>query len=208
MRAIVTTSDKYLFLLPEFAVRFNRYVSKLFCVDVLGYVKPDFVLPENFMFHSLGRQEDFGGTWTTGLIPFFNRQREIFLLLLDDYYITSCDVMALLQAEQYMGNYPDVMKFDVSRDRAQFPYYPVPGRPFMIVSTQNAPYRASLQAALWRPDYFVKLLVEGRNPWQFEIEGSKERMYDDATILGTTAGIMQYDNVVLKGKIMKTGKAI
>ena len=46
--------------------------------------------------------------------------------------------------------------------------------------SKNAPYRTSLQAAIWKKATFEALLKPGENPWQFEInspERSKQFLF-------------------------------
>jgi len=48
------------------------------------------------------------------------------------------------------------------------------------VLADDASYRTSLQVSLWRKSVFQELIVEGENPWQFEIQGSaRSRKYGD-----------------------------
>jgi hypothetical protein len=43
---------------------------------------------------------------------------------------------------------------------------------------EEAPYRCSLQVALWRKSVFQELIVEGENAWQFEVQGTvRSRKY-------------------------------
>ena len=54
MTIYISTSDKYVFLLKPFAYLFNKFWSKDQKVVILGYTKPDFKLPKNFEFVSMG----------------------------------------------------------------------------------------------------------------------------------------------------------
>lgn len=126
---------------------------------------------------------------------------DMITVLLDDYYLTaSCLSQSYQFAVNCMGD-PDVKKFDLSTDRTRFPHVDITET--VIMSTQTARYRSSLQAAIWRKDYLMKLLVPGRTPWEFELEGEKECVEDGAVILGTRTGILEYDNVMLKGARVK-----
>lgn len=53
------------------------------------------------------------------------------------------------------------------------PDYDCPWDKRLGILDENAPYRTSLQVALWRRNVLEDLIVEGENPWQFEILGSK-----------------------------------
>jgi len=48
------------------------------------------------------------------------------------------------------------------------------------ILADEAPYRTSLQVALWRKTVFQELIVPGENPWQFELRGTiRSRKYGD-----------------------------
>jgi len=53
------------------------------------------------------------------------------------------------------------------------PYIPFSLDTRLNVISGNAPYRTSLQVALWRKKVLEDLIVEGENPWQFEILGTE-----------------------------------
>ena len=54
MKIYISTSDKYVHLIEPFAFLFNKFWSSEQQVVVLGYNKPDFKLPKNFEFISMG----------------------------------------------------------------------------------------------------------------------------------------------------------
>jgi hypothetical protein len=192
MKHIVITSDKYRHLMPEFAERFNKFIGMNKC-DVLCYQSPP-ELPDNFNIVNLGVQPD-NKIWTTPLIPYFQDITEPFMLLLEDYYIT-----APIDDYTMMDIYNNCVwdKIDLSTDRTHFQHFAFGD---VVVSAQTARYRSSLQAAIWKPEYFREFLKPDRTAWEFELLGEKEAMGDGANILGTTTGILKYDNVMLKGQI-------
>ena len=198
MRVVVTTCDAYQWLLPEFAARLNMFWPKNE-VDVLGYERPLFKLPANFKFISCGEQPE-GKVWTTGLIPYFEQMHDedTFVLMMDDYYLTKQIDQGLM--DHVLKNVEYFDKLDLTRDRSHFGYHVWNGDEEIVESAQTARYRSSLQAAIWRVGYFKKFMKPGRTAWQFELEGEREAMDDGAVILGTRSGIVQYDNMILKGE--------
>ena len=192
---IVVTSDKYRHLMPEFASRFNEYASCELNVTCLCYQLPP-ELPRNFSVVSLGEQPD-GGDWTSGLRSYFlgYDSESRFILLLEDYFINyPFDFEAIMA----MNTFP-CDKFDLTNDRVQFPHWVHSEEKWLICSDQVARYRSSLQAAIWRVGYFKKFLVGKRTPWEFELKGEQDAMRDGATILGTTGGLIRYDNAMKMG---------
>jgi hypothetical protein len=83
---------------------------------------------------------------------------------------------------QIIEDYLSIMEQDIA-DYIRL--YPCP-EPYISFSiddrlgtlSDNAPYRTSLQVALWRKSVFEKLIIENENPWQFEINGTlRSRCY-------------------------------
>lgn len=190
---VVATSDNYRYLMPEFADRFNKFIGTNKC-DVLCYQPPP-KLPSNFNIVNMGIQPE-GKVWTTPLIPYFASITKPFVLLLEDYFITELMDFKLLSKITDTQLYWD--KIDLSQDRTHYPHSMV--SPEVLLSSQYARYRSSLQAAVWKPAYFRNLLRPGLTAWQFETEGEKRTMHDGARIFGTIDGILKYDNAMLKGE--------
>lgn len=195
MHVYVTTSDWYNPLIPAFAYLFNRHWSPVQRVTVLGYTPPPEAgrLPANFSFVSLGDPCEEASAWsrnpqwTDSLLPFFEALREDrFILFQIDYFLdrpVRHDLVALL-ARRFDRD--GAAKADLTLERMYFPHEPWAEEDGvkLIASRQDAPYRSSLQAAIWRRDYFLELLVPGRTPWQFEKLGMIERQGDGRLILG------------------------
>jgi hypothetical protein len=190
----ISTSDWYLDYLPEFAERFNRYWGDRL-VFILCYKYPE-GLPANFRSISLGTQR--GSDWTTSLREFFCEYRgDRFCFGLEDYYLTENVDLGRLELADGLMSIGSVMKFDLTDDRTKFPHKDLGG---YILSSQTARYRSSLQMALWKTEYFLRLLVPERTIWQFELMGEVECVNDGFDILGTRDGIVKYKNACLKGE--------
>ena len=58
-RVVVSTCDKYLPYLKPFIHQFQMYWGKDQQVLVAGFTRPDFDMPRNFHFHSIGKQKDY-----------------------------------------------------------------------------------------------------------------------------------------------------
>lgn len=81
------------------------------------------------------------------------------------------------------------------------------GRPAPDILTENpligeckrgAPYRSTV-CGFWDRDYLLKLLLEGENPWDFEILGSYRTSYSDG-FYATTSRLCNYQNMIEKGR--------
>ena len=200
MKVLCITSDGYRHLVAGFAEAFNLHWPGMQRVDVLCYAPPEEELPENFHVHSLGQQELFAGSWTDGLRPYVERMTdERFVLFLEDYWLDSTvDLARVRMMDNTMRSLPEVAKCDLTDDRSKFPNTKAGA---YIISSQAARYRTSLQAAIWRREYFLRFLKPHWTAWDFEIQGEKLAMNDKATICGTSDGIVHYRNVMLKGVV-------
>jgi hypothetical protein len=227
LKVFVTTSDYYNHLMPGFAYLFNRYWSSKQEVHILCYTKPSYALPENFSMTSLGSPTSFGNEipewaegrrgagaelwptpqWTNSLRPLFERLTDAhFILMQIDYFLArpvAVDRIAFLMSFLCSRN---VAKIDLTLDRARFPHslYATHGGVQIIASQQTASYRSSLQAAIWRTDYFLPLLKPDRSPWDFEEMGMEEIRNDGKLILGIRQpefAPVSYANLYARGKV-------
>ncbi|MFC4161772.1 hypothetical protein [Chitinimonas lacunae] len=69
--------------------------------------------------------------------------------------------------------------------------------PLFAEFARGAPYRATV-AAFWDRDYLLQLLLDGENPWNFEIMGSYRTAYSDG-FYGMTRPLFEFVNLVEKG---------
>jgi hypothetical protein len=228
MRVFVTTSDWYNPIIPAFAELFNRYWSRTQEVTILGYTPPECSFPGNFSFHSLGDPRAFGNDvtewshgrrgrhfdepyptprWSDSLKGWIATLPDRWFILLQiDYFIhRPVNVMQIQRLARYLDD-ENVAKIDLSTDRYHSPHaeYALDGDTRIIVSDQNARYRSSLQAAIWRRDYLDEMLKPNRSPWDFERYGTYEQMNDGRLILGVADaehGPVPYLNVYGGGRV-------
>lgn len=184
MRVIVMTSDKYLHALRPFAWLFNKYWSPEQEVLIGGFTPPDFELPSNFTFHSIGPFEEYPvGKWTNGLIKLLSEIDDTaFTLMLEDYWITrGVDRHGVQMCHAYAEQFGYVLRIDLTLDRlfAHGPRYPadVPdygqlGHLDLIRSEPTSQYHMSLMTGVWRRDNLLKVLQPDWSPWQVELEGT------------------------------------
>lgn len=228
VRVFVTTSDWYNPIIPAFAYLFNRHWSPWQEVTILGYTAPSAPLPSNFLFHSLGDPRQFGNEvpewspgrrgrhfgesyptpkWSDSLKQWIDGLREQhFILLQIDYFVHKpVNIDLIERLESYLER-DNVAKIDLSTDRYHSPHHPydLNGETQIIVSRQDAAYRSSLQAAIWKRDYLAAMLKPNRSPWDFERYGMQEHMNDGKLILGVANandGPVPYLNVYGGGHV-------
>lgn len=194
LRWFVPTSNQYVNALNPFSYLFNKHVGERQTVEILRYdVRPP-KLPPNFHNTSLGPQENY--TWAGGVASYLCRPEvpRHFILMLEDYWITQpVDLSRLEALWQYAQNHPLVGKIDLSGDRMKTPHKDYPDLD-LVESTQAAPFRASLQAAIWSRDYLRECCTRGEwDAWQFEKHAAQR---DGRLVLGTREPLIAYVNAV------------
>ena len=202
MEIYFVTSDKYIHLMKGAAIQFNKYWSRPTPVKVLGYKPPDFSLPSNFTFISLGDQKAYNNSWTDPLRDYLNTTPEShFLLMLEDYWLTHpVDQAKVEELEKEVTQF-GVSKADLSYDVGL--YKTTRYKEKFLCSLQTTRYRNSLQAAIWNKDYFMKFLKPGWSPWEFELKGMRLAFNDGATIISFPEEVVRYANIYLKGKVLE-----
>lgn len=192
-RVYVTTSDKYLLALRPFAFLFNKYWSPKVEVIVGGFSPPDFSLPSNFRFVTLGRMEDYPiDKWSDALMRMIRFIGDgIFALMLEDYWLTRpVDTEAVRIGFDYMRQFQNVIRFDLTADRkfaGDIEEYGTAGKLELLKSPPGSPYHMSLMCAFWRQEHLLSILEPGETPWDIEIAGTGRlsKLGDELLVLGT-----------------------
>jgi hypothetical protein len=166
-------------------------------VLVAGFTPPDFHLPDNFSFMSLGRFEDYPvNRWSDALIELLNRiSDESLIIMLEDYWITRpVNVEAVRMCYDYAVQFKNVLRVDLTTDRlfSFGPRYPqdIPDYGYCgyldLVKTENIDYQMSMMTAVWRRDNLLRCLIPGETPWEVEIAGTaRVNAMTDLLVLGT-----------------------
>lgn len=194
MNVIVMTSDKYLHAVQPFAHLFNKYWGSYQDVTVVGFKRPDFDLPKNFNFHSMGDMSHYPvKKWTNGILDYLVSKPGIdrFVLLLEDYWFTrDVDVVAVKMLYDYAGQFRNVLKIDLCADRlyaAGMTDYNTCGRLDLVKSDYNSQYHMSLMAGIWNRDLFFRFVIPNETPWDLEMWGTTRvaEAKDEVLVLGT-----------------------
>jgi hypothetical protein len=200
LEVTVLTSNDYLHCLPPFAYLFNKFWGGGQPVKVVRYEKRPYNLPGNFTNWAIGNQADY--TWSSGLIKYLTQYNgELILLMLEDYFLTEpVGAKAIQSVWDFMSQHPEVAKIDLAGDRAKVPHNQL--SELFIQSTNDAPFQASLQAAIWRKGFLLRFLDPKENAWQFEKLGTKriiearEKGEFDGLILGCKHPPLVYANAI------------
>lgn len=196
MQTIVMTSDKYIQATRPFMHLWAKYFQSDFEQDnvICGFTKPDFELPPNFRFHSIGKFADYPvNRWSNALLNVLDEVAEdVFILMLEDYWLTrQVDTRAVKILYDYMRQFRYVLKMDLCGDRlyalgADLNYGKVAYLD-LIKSMPGSPYHMSLMAGLWSRELLKKVIIPNETPWDIEISGTvRVSRYDsDILVLGT-----------------------
>ena len=194
MPVFVFTSDKYHKALRVYAHLFNRYWSPAQAVDVIGFAKPEFELPSNFSFHSLGDMADYPvGKWSNQVIDYLEIRNDVshFVMMLEDYWITRpVNLSAIRMLHDYMLQFRNVLKIDLCADRlyaAGMTDYDNCGFLDLVLSDYQSQYQMSLMAGIWSRELFLRFLVRNESPWDVELQGTPRvaAAHDEVIVLGT-----------------------
>ena len=177
-RVFLTTADHYLEALKSMAWLMNKYWQPLPEVVVVGFALPDFDLPSNWTFASMGNMSDYPfDKWSNALIEFLNAvDDEVFLLSLEDMWpIRQVDTEALDILYHYMLQFEYVAKMDLCGDRlysmGMQPYGHV-NRLDLVKSMPGSPYHLSLMPGFWRREHLLRALIPNESPHQVETIGT------------------------------------
>jgi len=168
MKTIVSTSNKYLHLIPVFTYLFNKYWDSSQQVEIVGYDAPKCDLPANFTFHSMGEQGPVN-EWSTDLRKYFESQDDWFIWLMEDTFIKSFDEGKMWFA--YAMMMPEVGRIGLTKDIVNRPHDLDNG---VAWARRGTMYRQSTQPSIWNKQFLLKYLVDGLTPWEFELQQTND----------------------------------
>lgn len=192
-RVFIRTCDARLAALRVMLWLINRHWHPNPEVVVAGYARPEWELPPNVTFHSIGENRDYPvSRWTDATAKFLREMPdEAFVLLLEDYWLMrDVDARAIHILGDYARQFTYVARIDLTGDRlyaggADLDYGRV-AHLDLIKSMPGSPYHFSLMAGLWRRDHLLRHLPPGWSPWDCEIQGTTQLSHDqNVIVLGT-----------------------
>lgn len=191
---LIFTSDKYLPALRPMGYLFNKYWSAAQKATVVGFARPQFELPLNFEFHSLGDMVQYPfNKWSNALIDYLEVHNDMshFVLLLEDYWpIRPVNLSAIRMLYDYALQFRNVLKIDLAADRLYamgMKDYNNCGYLDLVVSDYNSPYHMSLMPGIWNRELMLRFLVRNESPHDIEIYGTSRvaAARDEVLVLGT-----------------------
>jgi hypothetical protein len=202
MRVLVFTCDPYYELIEGFSKLFNRHWDPNQKVDVLGFTKPEFPLPENFTFHSAGRQSDFPSkSIYEPFVPIINQFKEDYftIFLEDTFLIRDVDHDLFKKAEDKInaGTADSVAMFwggpeQFSRTLKHDEYF--------LEYPQEMNYRVNVAPQIITKEYFFRYMKPGISLHQYEADNIIPGRNNGATLLCGRKPIAPWVNVLRHGR--------
>jgi hypothetical protein len=210
IKIIIPTCDKYIHIVEGLVYTLEKHFNVDNKFIILGYSEPNFELPKNYEFISLGVDKG-PNNWSNDLISFFkNFKDKFFINMIDDSLMTrDANIEKIKKALKYMIKNPNVKKIflhgsltpmSTSKMLGDTRLTPISelNNEFLDVN-QESNYRTSLQSAIWDRDYFVNMLKPNLSPWTFETQHIKR---DGARILTTLNDHpIMFSHVYIKGDL-------
>lgn len=191
MKIIVTTSDKYLHLLPIFFYLYNKYWGEPF--ELVGYTKPDNI-PDNCTFVSLGTQGPVN-EWSTDLRKYFAQQPDWFVWMMEDTFLKErVDLQTINRQILLDMGYG---RIDLTNDIKKREHT---NDGFMVSAHPHSRYRLSTQPSVWQKRFLLQYLTPGLSPWDFETQDPKA---DGWHVQGFTDPPVQHNEGVRRFDIKK-----
>ena len=177
LKLYIPTCDSYLWLIKPFMYLFNKFWGETMQVVYLGYNIPDFELPANCTFISLGTDDNIDN-WSIDLKTYFDSiDEEHILLTTDDFCLVNYTNLAMYnKAVRYIQTNSNIGRIDMKRDliTRPFEYYDTFQNTTFVAASHTASHNISSTWSIWKKDYLVKFLKPGRTPWMFEDLGTPE----------------------------------
>jgi len=190
MKIYVTTSDNHIDAIKPFYYLFNRFwpETPIPEVTILGFSSPNFYLPDNFKFVSLGKQTGVQN-WGNDLYNYLDSiDDEHFIMFMEDLWVyppTNNHILNVLKSKIQTDNKIGRIVLGIDAENTDGHTIVEEYKDFDIIELgPSCLHRISLQGSIWNREYMMKYM-KGRNPWKFEHEGTETSRNDGFKILGT-----------------------
>jgi len=184
MKVFIVSSNKYAAVVPINLFFLEKYWPEA-DVTVLGYEGLNEVdgFSPNQEVVILGNQDDFGKSWSSALIPYFEKTKhDYFVILVEDFILMN----------RVDHNKIRVLEEEIKSGKAQKAVigggldtrYTSRWENNLFLYSLGIDYRCTLHPSIWNRDYFLKWLNPGDTIWDFEVKNNEMIKYDGANIIG------------------------
>lgn len=150
-------------------------------------------------------------SWASGVREMVGKLgTSYFIMLLEDFFLTQTVDTALIQemVDVARGEQLGCLRLVGELPLAYPPTRPLAGRQALGEIAKRTAYRVTAQAAIWRVDTLMELLVPGANAWEFEELGTALSNRLPELFWGVWRDAIHYEQVVEKGKWKAAGLRI
>jgi len=188
MRVVVTTWNKYRWLMPTFLHFYDRnWPNNPYLTSFTSGAAP----------------------WLDGVIDHLESIEDDQVLLLMDDYILNAPVNTGMVAQAVNMCAGDVGCVQLSaREDACHPYFFDCGIEGFKEYPLDKPYSVTLQAGVWQREFLLRIMQRGETAWDVELKGSTRVSEYGKRVLSTTTPAMYYhpSGYMQKGKVVESVK--
>lgn len=200
MDIIMPTCDLYRNITRPVLYSLEKYYADMGRIIVVGYKAPDFTLPPNCRFVSVG-EDRTPSQWTNGVRRFLDGyESDYFILHMDDHllvdYVESKTVDKLGALMEEIPGIDKIMLHPFTS--TMFAEYPSPSPEISLFKCERGIGATTLMNAIWRRRYFLDVLKDDLSPHGFENQNNYNS-YDDKCILSTHNRIMMVTSLMNGG---------
>ena len=196
---LVPSCDKYSEAWPGFFTLLDRYWPEnkdlnIYLIGGKKSYKKDNVINISFT-HDKG--------WSDNVIEALEHIHEdyVFIILEDYFLISPVKNDKLVIAFETMKS-EKAASLVIAFNEHATPHPTIKEVGFM---NKDQPYRASLQAVIWRKEDLKKIIRSGESPWQFELDGTRRTYEMKAPFLSITdKSIFNYIGAISRGHWSRT----
>jgi len=168
----IITCDKTNWILNITIPLLEKYWTRSKFVNILGFLKPEIVLPENYNFISMKPKQISIDDWANDIYNIIiNDKNNYIIFMLDDFlpldYINS-DILELFYSK--MREDKNIVRCAIGSDMQFLPHLVIENKDEydIIELCQSSPYRITTQPSIWKKEYLLQYLKQSKSPWHFE----------------------------------------
>jgi len=188
LKIYVTTSNDYVHVLKIFSYLFNKFWGSHQKVVVAGFDKyPDFDLPRNFDFVSLGKQPSPWDDFSADIRKLMDIIEEDYFIHFEEneFIIRDVNFKILEEYQPYLNS--QLGRIDFTRGVSTRPHSILKSEHNydIISSSPTANYRIAMRAGIWNKKYLLSHCREAINPYRFEAAASNKSKNDGFNIISS-----------------------
>jgi hypothetical protein len=183
----ITTSDNYLNVLKIYCFLFNKFWSEKQEVNIVGFKRPDFILPDNFNFISLGEQKG-PQYWRRDWLKMLNTIKEDYFIHMEEneLFLRPINFEVLSDLKNRLNSNIGRIGLTPGISRRIWNLVEKKENYDIIELSQSGEYRITLRASIWNKKYLEKYLNFNADDWiNFEIICSQAAKNDGYNILSS-----------------------